>query len=278
MGWSPHPGTDTWADAMVELEVVVPDEVAADACAVCGRLPAAPARFTALEGYLVLFRRRSLARRLCRSCAVGAFREHQSRTWARGFWGVPAVLMAPFVLVANLRRLRACLWQLEPPRPTGAGVEPGLRGRPVWARPGPWVPVAVALVAAGVAYAITVSRVTVDGLEVGECFEAPAGTSFGPGTGTVIIDPVPCLEPHLHQVAARDDHPAVEGTRYPGLLDLDEEAFELCLDAVPPEVGEAIDRALGVVYPSPRAWERGERTVTCIVSSRTGPVVGSLIE
>jgi hypothetical protein len=135
----------------------------------------------------------------------------------------------------------------------------------------------MALLALGAAYAITTSRVTVDGLEVGGCFDAPAGTSFGPGTGTVIVEPLPCLEPHLHQVAARREHPAAEGDRYPGLLDLDEEAFALCIDAVPPEVGEAIDRALGVVYPTPRAWERGDRTVACIVSSRTGPVVGSLI-
>lgn len=275
MTWSPHPRTDAWADAMVELEVLVPEHVHADACAVCGREPAVPVRFSALEGYLVAFRVRRLARRLCRSCTIGAFREHQSRTWKRGFWGVPALVIAPFVLLANLRRVRRGLADLSDPRPTAAGVEPGLRGRPVWTRPGSYLPLVVAVVVGLVAYDVLTTRVSVDELAVGRCFDAPAGTTFGPGTGDVIVEPVACLEPHRHQVALRRRLDAPREALYPGLLELDEQAFGECLAG---GLEEAVDRSLGVLYPTPRSWERGDRTVTCIVSSRTGPVVGSFID
>lgn len=260
---------------MVELEVLVPDEVRDDACAVCGREPAVPTRFTAIEGYLFAYRFRRLARRLCRSCAIGAFREHQARTWSRGFWGVPALLIAPFLLLANVRRLRKALSGLDAPWPTGAGVEPGLRGRPVWTRIGPYVPLLVLIVVSVVTYRIVNTRVSVDHLATGACFDAPSGVTFGPGTGDVIVTERPCLEPHLHEVALRRTLDDPVGDPYPGLLELDDRAFNACIEG---GLGEAIDRSLGVVYPTPRSWERGDRTITCVVSSRTGPVVGSLIE
>jgi hypothetical protein len=120
-------------------------------CRLCGSAPAADVTFRQHLGMVLLMQARSRPGPYCRSCGIATFRDLQNRTLLTGWWGVISLLVfswsTPLRNLLALRRVR----RLGPPvrdpaviSPLAAPLPPG---RPLWKRPGPLVPLALAAVA-----------------------------------------------------------------------------------------------------------------------------------
>ncbi len=107
-------------------------------CTICGSTPATPASFRFLQTFLIWLQTGSLAGSFCRSCGLEVFRDAQSRTLTRAWWGIGVVAL-PFIAVANVMARSKVAQQAMPAyrdfnviTPTD---QPLLPGRPVLRRP-----------------------------------------------------------------------------------------------------------------------------------------------
>ncbi|WP_251093915.1 hypothetical protein [Streptomyces sp. Caat 7-52] len=134
-------------------------------------MPAVPVTVRGHQGMVVLMR--FLRRRgvLCRTCGLAVFRQMQSDTLVRGWWGVLSMLVTPVTLLVNLGAL-ARIRRL--PAPATAAWRPPLDpGRPVLRRPAGLI----GLVPLG-AFAALVVAVPV--LAATGASEEPSGVHFRP--------------------------------------------------------------------------------------------------
>ncbi len=121
---------------------------AGDPCHICGRRPAALFSFDSNRGMIL---KREVFRfhgRLCRTCAKGVYREHQTRNLGWGWLGSVSLLSAIAWSISNLRDYRKNLKGLGAPLPTDAATERRLAGRPIIKGLLPGLGILVAIVAA----------------------------------------------------------------------------------------------------------------------------------
>ena len=88
---------------------------------------------------------------------------------------------------------------------------------------------------------------------------------------------LPCSEPHEGEVYATFE---LSGSDYPGGREIERFALGGCqreaVAALPPDDETLYD--LVYLAPSQQTWERGDRTVSCVLSDPTGkPLVGSVV-
>ncbi|WP_225824555.1 LppU/SCO3897 family protein [Streptomyces naphthomycinicus] len=102
-------------------------------CEVCGAMPAAPVTVRGHQGMVVIMRFLRRGGVLCRTCGLAVFRQMQSDTLVRGWWGALSMLITPVVLLLNLGAL-ARIRKLPPPA-TAAWRPPLDPGRPLLRRP-----------------------------------------------------------------------------------------------------------------------------------------------
>jgi hypothetical protein len=124
-------------------------------------------------------------------------------------------------------------------------------------------------------YALDFSGVTgVDGLDVGTCFTV--GDLGREGTGDV--ETASCDEAHdeeAYLVSELDDG------AFPGGYEVLDEAAALCDAAFDDYVGASYDESLadyGVLAPTEKGWDDGERSVVCYVYTYGTTRVGSLAD
>lgn len=117
--------------------------MADEPCQHCGRRPTAPVDLRAHTGMVVMARYALLSGFFCRECGMAMFRDRQNHTLIRGWWGVVAFFTNFYAVAKNViswTRLVAL------PPPTGRADAPPLDpGRPLFARLGVWVVVALFL-------------------------------------------------------------------------------------------------------------------------------------
>lgn len=98
----------------------------------------------------------------------------------------------------------------------------------------------------------------VDFLEVGDCFDDPAGR---PAAGEPAVDTLPCGEPHDNEVFEVLDLPDGD---WPGRARLEQLVAERCGPAFEREVGpDRGDLAWFPFQPDAGTWARGDRRVVC---------------
>jgi hypothetical protein len=119
-------------------------------CIICGSTPATNVDFRFVQTFLVWLQTGSLSGAFCRACGSEVFRDAQSRSLVRGWWGIGVVAL-PFFLVGNLVARRKVRDQQMPSyrdfRVVTPTDQPLLPGRPVFKRPSVILAVAVVLVA-----------------------------------------------------------------------------------------------------------------------------------
>ena len=105
------------------------------------------------------------------------------------------------------------------------------------------------------------------------CGRASAST---PGSSGLAFTLLACAKPHEAEVFARF---ALTGSSWPGSTAVQQEAGNGCADRLGgylnPQLASA-GLAQEYIYPDQSAWQAGERTVVCEVSSPTGPLTGSV--
>jgi hypothetical protein len=129
-------------------------------CRVCGHEPAADVVFRAHRGYVVMVRVVAEVGPYCRACGLATFRDVTALTMAHGWWSIVSWVVAPAIMLLNLRARRTVLRLPEPAR-RAEHVPPNMRplppGRPVFARPMPWLGV-VLLAALSASIAVAAVR------------------------------------------------------------------------------------------------------------------------
>ena len=114
-------------------------------------------------------------------------------------------------------------------------------------------------------------EVAFDDVRQGDCTaEIPEGV-------TLTVRVLPCSEPHEGEVYATFE---LSGDDYPGQREVERFALGGCqreaIAALPPDDETLYD--LVYLAPSEQTWERGDRTVSCVLSDPTGePLVGSVV-
>lgn len=118
-------------------------------CVICGSTPATNADFRFVQTFLIWLQTGSLSGAFCRACGSEVFRDAQSRSLTRGWWGIGVVAL-PFFLIGNLFARRKVRDQDMPAyrdfRVVTPTDQPLLPGRPVFKRPSVILAVAVVVV------------------------------------------------------------------------------------------------------------------------------------
>ncbi|KQS17669.1 septum formation family protein [Frigoribacterium sp. Leaf186] len=125
-------------------------------------------------------------------------------------------------------------------------------------------------------YPLDFSGVTgVDGLDVGTCFTV--GDLGREGTGDV--ETASCDEAHDEEAYLVGE---LDGGEFPGGLEVFDEASAQCDAAFADYVGASYDESLvdyGVLAPTEKGWDDGERSVVCYLytygTTRVGSLAGS---
>ncbi|TMC38827.1 MAG: hypothetical protein E6J28_05120 [Chloroflexi bacterium] len=115
-------------------------------CRFCGSTPAVAMTVFEHNGYIVVFRTKTLKGPFCRSCGLYAWRKMTDTTLLRGWLGVISFVVAPLTALVNLvnRRKLAAL----PDPQAGTGLRsPSDPGPNLFKRPGVYV--YAAMIAAG---------------------------------------------------------------------------------------------------------------------------------
>ncbi len=117
--------------------------------------------------------------------------------------------------------------------------------------------------------------VAVLSLRPGACFRAPAGSTPAAAAGYIV--PVPCAQRHSGQVIATFP---VAGQRYPVATSLARQASQGCPAAMAGKVDTALVTATmsaRYLYPNPRSWAAGYRTISCVMVDASADVTSSLL-
>jgi hypothetical protein len=124
-------------------------------------------------------------------------------------------------------------------------------------------------------YGLDFSGVTsVDGLDVGTCFTVDDIGREGTGD----VETAPCDDAHDEEAYLVGE---LDGSTYPGGVDVLDEASALCDSAFDDYVGASYDESLadyGVLAPTEQGWADGERSVVCYVYTFGTTRVGSLAD
>ena len=127
---------------------------------------------------------------------------------------------------------------------------------------------------------VTTTSVSVFKVEIGQCFNPPAGA---PKSELSDLSAVACTAPHTQEsYAALVYHapPGGDDSVYPGDAALASFANGSCAQAFQGYVGVSyLDSSLFFTYllPSARSWESGsDRTVLCFVTTTGKPLVASV--
>lgn len=109
-----------------------------------------------------------------------------------------------------------------------------------------------------------VTRLKAHELRSGDCFDDPPD----PATRIDEVLALPCAEPHDNQVFTIEQHEATPTDSYPGAGELDLYARTACAATFQQEVQrrEALD--FSAVVPSASSWERGDRSIVCLLWNR----------
>lgn len=118
-------------------------------CDLCGAAPAREVKYRALTGLVLLWRSRTMHCEMCRNCGKSMFREVQSDTLVKGWWGIVAVYANFVVVLMNLwtvlRHQRGLPPQSRRDPNVVTPLPPGLPlSKPLLRRPAPIVASAVA--------------------------------------------------------------------------------------------------------------------------------------
>ena len=107
-------------------------------CLICGCSPAEPATFRFVQTFLIWLSTGTLTGSFCRACGLEVFRDCQSRTLTRGWWGI-GIFALPFFAVANVLARRSVINQGGPSyrdiNVVTPADQPLLPGKPVFRRP-----------------------------------------------------------------------------------------------------------------------------------------------
>jgi hypothetical protein len=128
--------------------------------------------------------------------------------------------------------------------------------------------VIIAVVAAG-AFVMR-DRLTgnVADLQVGDCFDLPAGAMQ---TQIEDVQNHPCTEPHEYEAYAELTYPAAEDAPYPGDAKVSRWGENGCTDAFRGYVGVGLaDSKLTIYYftPTSEGWtEEGDHVVNCVLAT-----------
>jgi hypothetical protein len=183
--------------------------------------------------------------------------------------GLPGLLSVVFGIVS--------LSQIKKKGERGTGLAVG-----GIAATGVWL-VVIALVVAAVAFSpgpgrdgageiTSEGRISTDELSIGDCIaDLPEGTRILRVTG------VPCSEPHIAQVYAIFDLPAMA---WPGEEEVFAQADDVCIDTLAAFPAAFDDPTVEVMYlhPTRASWRLGDREVVCLAEYTGGPRTGSLFD
>jgi Septum formation len=103
-------------------------------------------------------------------------------------------------------------------------------------------------------------------LQVGDCFDLPAGTA----TEFEDVQHHPCTEPHDYEAFAELTYPAPDEALYPGDIPLGRWADAGCASSFDDYVGMPFERSTLTFYvmtPSTDGWEKGDRVVNCVLAT-----------
>jgi hypothetical protein len=110
-------------------------------CDLCGSAPAEDVKFARVTGMVIVWRWARFEAELCRTCAIGAFRDAQAHNLMAGWWGIIAPIANTVALLMNwARRASVMAW----PAPRGrdpavmAPLQRPIASVPVPSRPGAW--------------------------------------------------------------------------------------------------------------------------------------------
>jgi hypothetical protein len=140
-------------------------------CRLCGSAPAAPGRFRAHQGMIVLMRFRHIDGPFCRDCGLAVFRDMTASTLLQGWWGLLSFFVTIWTVAKNaiLQRRFA---SLGAPRRDPAVQAPSPRpldpGKPLLQRPAA-LGLLVPLVVLGLA--VVVVRSDRPEAQVGKCVQ-----------------------------------------------------------------------------------------------------------
>jgi len=112
----------------------------------------------------------------------------------------------------------------------------------------------------------------VDSLQVGDCFDVPAGETVED------VQHRPCTEPHDGEVFVVRDYAGSDG--YPTIAQFDAWAEQECIGTdflayVGQQYETRQDVGVGYLYPLEEGWGRGDREMTCYLSPTNGGKVSA---
>lgn len=177
-------------------------------CDMCGSAPARRVTLRSITGLILLWRSRKTSLDLCRTCGTSAFREIQSETLIKGWWGIIAIYANVVVALMNVFAWRGHQTGLPAPQRRDPDVvapfPPGLGlAGPVFKRP----PVLLASGAAIIGYALLITAGSANdnstpdptapirdsGSSIGTCLDVNGGIAdcSGPAARYQITEQVP---------------------------------------------------------------------------------------
>lgn len=169
-------------------------------CEICGRAPALVIDARKFTGYALVGRSTFWKGNACRDCATTQYREGLSHCLLRGWWGVLALPVNPFMILKNALGLRAAGRLGEPQGRPLADPLPSVA--PVLRRPTSWIGLAVPVlvVAAVVAGVVALGDDEPPGEDfaVGDCIDLPDSGLARPSV-------VPCGTRHRAEVTGLRD-------------------------------------------------------------------------
>lgn len=119
-------------------------------------------------------------------------------------------------------------------------------------------------------------HLSVFSLHVGDCFQNPTGSQAAPSLTQVTA--VPCASPHNAQVMAELP---VQGSAYPGRAAFRAQALPGCTA----RVAAVADRSkltatmkLIWIYPLPKSWADGQKTISCLLVDSSQDFTSSLLK
>lgn len=115
-------------------------------------------------------------------------------------------------------------------------------------------------------------------LEVGDCFTDMGTETDADGATVNTVNVVDCSTPHLYEVYKNAD---IEADSFPTGDAMDQKTADVCYDAYADYVGKNLDESsltATALTPTSSSWTLGDRTVSCVITSKDGSYLTSSAE
>lgn len=251
-------------------------ESKAPVCYACGGAPASVIKLESASSRIIYWKYGKIKTVLCAKCAEVAYYENQVKTLILGWWGPISALATVWITVAN--RFRISKHRRDIPSivtSEGTFVRPRLKAHTNLAAVGCSLVALVIIIAIGAGANSEPAR----DAQIGDCIlSVPIAATATP---IASVEVVPCSSSHSWQVI-------YTGTLSDSVFNqtvIDQEALNFCKQQINSsyqswntQLQTEYENATSYIfYPSSDSWNRGDRTIDCLIGSPSQSFSDSVI-